>query len=167
MGVWGKVSRSWRAMKATVLEAKAEYSAAVAEGARVWKRQSKTWAMRSPETVTRMRVRLQLSSGVETGLEQLGGRIDALGAAGLLELGEVHCLGGRGRAVENGCPAGCGRGAEGGELRGVVEGIEVDIGEQERGHGVRGLRGRLGLRGKGDDREQGKERQEVKGLHGK
>jgi hypothetical protein len=48
-----------------------------------------------------------------------------------------------------------------------VEGVEVDVGEEECGHGVRGLGGRLGLGGESDDREESKERQEVKGLHGR
>ncbi len=113
------------------------------------------------------RVRLLLLSGVKAGLEQRGGRIDSLGAAGLLEVGEVRCLVGRRGTVKNGCPAVCGCGVEGGEPGGIVEGIEVDIREQERGHGVRGVRGRLGLRGWRDDREQSKEQQEVNGLHGK
>ena len=59
-------------------------------------------------------------------------------------MSEVRCLGGRRRTVQNGCPAGCGRDAEGVELGGIVEGIEVYIREKERGDGGRGLRGRLG-----------------------
>jgi len=93
------------------------------------------------------RLGLPLASGAEAGMEQRGGCVDALGVAGFLEVSEVCRLGGRCGTVENGCPAGRGRGEEGGDFGGIVEGIEVDIREEKRGHGVRGERGRLGLRG--------------------
>jgi len=93
------------------------------------------------------RVRLLLMGGAEAGLEQGGRCVDALGVAGFLEVGEVRSLGGRGRTVENGSPAGCGRGEESGEFGGVVEGVEVNIGEEERRHGGGGAGGRLGAGG--------------------
>ncbi len=90
------------------------------------------------------RVGLLLVSGAKAGLEQGWWRVDAPGAAGLLEVGEVCCLGGRWKTVEDGCPAGRGCGAEGVQLGGIVEGVEVDVGEEENWHGVGGS---LGLRG--------------------
>jgi hypothetical protein len=54
------------------------------------------------------RVRLLLLCGVEAGLEQGGRRVDALGVAGGLKLGEVGGLGGGGGSVEDGGPVGGG-----------------------------------------------------------
>jgi len=82
--------------------------------------------------------------GVEAGLEEGGGRIDALGAAGVLEVGEVGGLGGRVGSVEDRGPSCSGCCAQAGEFGGIVEGVEVDIGEEERGDGAGGGGGGLG-----------------------
>lgn len=81
------------------------------------------------------RVGLLRLHGAERGFEKSGRCVDAVGRAGALERCEVVGLGGRGRSVEDGGPAGCGGGEELGELGGVVEGIEVDVREQEDGNG--------------------------------
>ena len=122
-------------MKATVLAAKAEYSACggvVGEGAEA------AVELVGHEVAgdgDEERVRLLLAGGAEAGLEQGGRCVDAFGAAGFLEVSEVGCLGGGGGTVEDGGPAGGGRGEECGELGGIVEGIEVDVREQESGDG--------------------------------
>lgn len=112
-------------------------------------------------------VGLLLVLGVEAGMEQDGGRVDTFSAAGVLELREVGSLGGRGGRVEDGGPGGGGRGAEGGEFSGIVEGIEVDIGEEERGNGGDRKGGRLGVGGEGVEGKESEEWQEAKGLHGR
>ena len=81
------------------------------------------------------RVRLLLAGGVEEGLEEGGRGVGAFGVAGGLEAIEVGCLGGGGGSVEDSGPVGGGGGAECGELGGVVEGIEVDVREEEGGDG--------------------------------
>lgn len=86
------------------------------------------------------RMRLLDLHCAERGFEKGGGRVDPPGSAGALELCEVVGLGGRGWRVEDGGPAGCSGGEELGKFGGVVEGIEVDVREQEDGNGGRSER---------------------------
>ena len=113
------------------------------------------------------RVRLLLAGGVEEGLEEGRRGVGAFGVAGGLEASEVGCLGGGGGSVEDSGPVGGGGGAELLEPGGVVEGIEVDVGEKEGGDGggVRGGLGRERSCGERGEGEQGDEWQEEDGLH--
>ena len=83
---------------------------------------------------------LLLLRGAKAGLQQRDGSVDAPGAAGALQLGKVGGLGGRGRRVEDCRPTGGWGGAELHELGGIVEGIEMNVGEHDDGHGARGAR---------------------------
>jgi len=103
------------------------------------------------------RVGLLFERGSEAGFEEGGGSVDALGAAGGLELGEVGGLGGGRWGVKDGGPTDDGRGAELGEFGGVVEGVEVDVGEQEDGYDLRVGRG--GEKG-GEEGEESKDLQD-------
>ena len=102
-------------------------------------------------------VRLLLLGGAEAGFEEGGRGVDATGSAGALKMVEVGGLSGGGRRVEDGGPGGGGGGAELGEFGGVVEGVEVDVGEQEDGYGLRRCGG--GEKG-GEEGEESEDLQE-------
>ena len=98
-----------------------------------------------------------LVGSLEAGFEQGGRGVGAAGVTGALEVGEVVGLRGRCGRVEDGGPGGGGRGAELRELGGVVEGVEVDVGEQEDGYGLRRCGG--GEKG-GEEGEESEDLQE-------
>src|ERR1035441_2128566 len=119
------------------------------------------WESRSPLTVTklteaargRMAARLERkrASGVSGSLRQkscpaAGGGDGGGGAGG--PAAEVLHGGERGRWSEGG--KGQGWAGEGCEEGGIVEGIEMDVGEEEGGDGLRGRRG-LGAKGTGGE----------------
>ncbi len=88
------------------------------------------------------------ADGLQAGLEQCVGGVVAARRAGLLEASEGLGLIGGGGSAEDGVPFGDGGVGELGGFGGIVEGIEVDVAEEESGDGFI-------LRGCGDGEQQG------------